>query len=115
MKRFGVLLILIVLSVRCVSTNKSLWDKHQVSVDPFVSKWLQAPAKRSGEVLPVLVVTRAPMADMAFLKKVGRNRYTAHVTKEQLQRLMQDERVLRISGGQQRLHMMNKHRMHHPQ
>ncbi len=114
MKRFFPLLALIVLSVGCVSTNKTLWDKKPVaSVDPFVSRWLEAPSKQSGEVLPVLVVTRAPMADMVFLKKVGHNRYTGHVTKEQLRRLMQDERVLRISGGQQKLHGMKAHRPHH--
>ena len=104
MKRFLIFFSLILLTVACVSTNKSLWEKSKVSVDPFVSQWMQAPAKSSGEVLPVLVISSAPLADFTFLKKIAHNRYTGHVTKAQLQQLMQDERIIRISSGQQKLH-----------
>lgn len=104
MKRLLVLFSLILLIFGCVSTNKSLWDKHKISVDPFVNQWLEAPAKSTGEVLPVLVVSSAPLADFTFLKKLSHNRYTGHLTKAQLRQLMQDERVIRISSGQQKLH-----------
>jgi PBP1b-binding outer membrane lipoprotein LpoB len=104
MKRILALSTLIILIVGCVSTNKSLWDKHKASVDPFVSKWLEAPTKTEGEALPVLVVSSAPLADFTFLKKIGHNRYTGHLTKSQIQQLINDERVVRISSGRQKLH-----------
>ncbi len=104
MKRLIVMLFLSVLVVGCLSTNKTLWDKHRVSVDPFVAQWLESPAKSSAEVLPILVISSAPLADFTFLKKLTPNRYTGRVTKQQLQQLLRDERILRISSGQQKLH-----------
>ncbi len=104
MKKSLLIVTLFIFLIGCVATNKSLWDKPQVSVDPLVTKWLEAPAKTADETIGIIIVSKAPLGDYKFLKKVSPHRYTAHVTKNQLRTLLQDERILRISSGQQILH-----------
>ncbi len=104
MKKSLLMVTLFIFLIGCVTTNKSLWDKPQISVDPLVTKWLEAPTKTADETLGIIIISKAPLGDYKFLKKVRPHRYTAHVTKSQLRTLLRDERIMRISSGQQILH-----------
>ena len=101
MKKSFFMVTVFIFLLGCVATNKTLWEKPNISVDPTVSQWLNAPAKSSLETLGVIVISKAPLADFTFLKKIKRNYYTGHLTKSQLKKLIKDERIARISAGKQ--------------
>ncbi len=107
-----ILLLMLSLLWGCVSTNKPLRKQTTVSVDPFVQKWLTKPASVSSEKMAILVQSKAPLKEYGFLKHSEGNYYTGHVTREQLKVLLQDERIIQVSGGEIKLH--HKHRNHGP-
>lgn len=88
----------------CVPTNRPLEQKPTISVDPLVQNWFKKPASLTSEQMAVLVVSNAPLKEYSFLKHTKGNYYTGHVTRDQLKMLLKDKRILRISGGEQKLH-----------
>ncbi|NOX87576.1 MAG: hypothetical protein GXO77_01015 [Calditrichaeota bacterium] len=104
MRKFFLILSLFFLIVGCVATSKPLYEKHVVSLDPRVDKWLVQTVKDSVDTLAIVVVSNAPLTDYSFLKKLKRNYYTGHVTRIQLKALLKDERIVRINSGEQKLH-----------
>lgn len=88
----------------CVPTNRPLEQKPTISVDPFVQNWLEKPASLTSEQMAILVISKTPLKEYSFLKHAKGNYYTGHVTRDQLQLLLKDKRILRISGGEQKLH-----------
>ena len=97
-------MLVAVLMLACVSTNKPLEQKPLISVDPFVQNWMKKPAALSSDTLAILVISNAPLKEYGFLKHSKGNYYTGHVTRDQLKLLLNDKRVTRISGGEQKPH-----------
>ncbi|MHB2150636.1 hypothetical protein ACX8XP_16405 [Calditrichota bacterium LG25] len=103
MKRFVVFSFIVILMFGCISTNKPLETKPVISVDPYVMNWFKKPAALSPEKIAVLVLSKESLKEYGFLKHNKGNYYTGRLTRDQLKLLLNDKRVLRISGGEQKL------------
>lgn len=67
-------------------------------IDPFVMNWYNDQTTRSVDTLPVLVSCRSDIPDVPFLKKSSENYYTGRVSRTQLEKLMKDARIIKISS-----------------
>lgn len=67
-------------------------------IDPFVMNWFNDQASKSDTTLPVLVSCHSEIRDISFLKMSSENFYTGHITRSQLEQLMKDARIIKISS-----------------
>lgn len=93
----------IILTYSC-SGNRNKENQRDVRMNPTVQKWMDTDQKSAEELLPVLVVTSEPVKDYEFLRNVTGNSYTGMVTKEQLNKLLNDPRIKSISSDKKKLH-----------
>ncbi len=110
MKNFLAFVIALTLLGSCIPTNKPLREAPKAQLDPFVQNWFQKPAALTSEKIAVLVVAKEALSGYGFLKHTKGNYYTGHVTRDQLKLLLNDPRIVRISGGEQKL---PHHKSHH--
>jgi len=101
MKRLLLLIFFTTVITSCYSTRGS-GQREKAFIDPQVQFWLLKEHKAGQEKLAVLVRAYAPL-DYVFLTRISKGFYTGRVTKEQLKKLIRDERVMRIRTGKKKL------------
>ncbi len=104
MKKLFLLIWILLFAFACVATNKPLEKKPNILVDPFVQNWMNKPAALSSEKIAILVVSKEPLSQYGFLRRLKTYYYTGHVNRAELKLLLQDNKILRISGGAQKPH-----------
>ncbi len=87
----------------CASQEETL-QKTKPTLDPQVQNWMKNRDVSSNEQLGVLVTASEALDNLSFLRKIKENYYTGRVTVKQIQQLLADPRVKRISTGISRLH-----------
>ncbi len=101
MKQLLLIIFFFAIITSCYSTREN-YQAQKASIDPQVQLWLLKEHKAGQEKLAVLVRVYAPL-DYSFLTRISEGYYTGRVTKEQLDILMHDERVMRIRTGKKKL------------
>ncbi len=97
MKQFILLSFLILFFMSCGSGTKKQIQSAPV-IDPFVMNWFKDKVSKSEDTLPVLVSCRSGIQDISFLKMSSENYYTGHISRSQLEELMKDARIIKISS-----------------
>ncbi len=100
--RFLIFTGLFLLALGCASQKEAPKENPQTA-GPQVQKWMNTVRAEAETRLPVIISSNKPLAD-SLLNKIGPNRYTGRLTQEQLNVLLKNPDVKRISTGKEKLH-----------
>ena len=99
MKIYYVIFITGLLLISCSSAKKSEISTSNVVLGPQVKNFLDNSGNKSDDKLSVTVRTKEAVNDIPYLHKINETYYTAKVTKKQLEDLLSDKRVEKISSS----------------
>lgn len=102
-KKFILFIFTVILWYGCNTAHHAQISKSPL-VDPQVKQWYNKNKEKPDERLPVLVTAKSDINDIKILKKIKDNYYTGRVTPKELQILLKDNRIKKISSGKQNLH-----------
>ena len=108
MKKLPFILLLIsLMSLSCGSKNVES-EQADIFVDPQVKIWLEENLDNPEAVLPVLISSDGKLDEKYPLRLVTENYYTGRVTISDLQDLMRDKKVKRITSGKKQIHKQDQ-------
>ena len=99
-----IIVFIAVLSLSACVSSKTVIEQHEPFIDIHVKQWLNAQEQDSTEKLSGVVKSSGSLQSYDFLKLITPEYYSGQVSLSQLQRLMQDRKILRIAAGKQKLH-----------
>lgn len=100
--RYFITVALMLLLFACSSKKEGIKQLPQVA-GPQVQKWMNTVKAEAETRLPVIISSTKPLAD-SLLNQIGPNRYTARLTQQELNVLLKNPAVKRISTGKEKLH-----------
>ena len=101
MKKLVIFIILLALA--CTAPPKQIQKLNAVA-GPLVHEWLRKHDPSGSEKLAVTVKSAGTLKDYDFLNQVTENFYTGRASYMDIQLLMRDSLIKKISTGMQKLH-----------